>query len=324
MTRYSFVRSLCAAILLIAPAIALSQAFPNHPIQFMVTSSAGGQPDVVARIVGKKMGELLGQPITVVDITGGGGTPAINLFRSSRPDGYSLIIIDAGHWAINPAARSNITYDPEKAFTPVGLITTSSLFLAVHSSVPANNLAELVALVKKNPGVYSYGSSGIGSLHQLTVESFKQANGLDIMHIPYRGAAQSVPALVGGQVHMVVSALNSLAPFEKDGRIKILGANTLARSALAPETPSMSSVVPGLDFPGQNGLLGPAGMPRDVVEKLAQALDTALNAPDVVAALRTVGVEPAATRGPEALADRMHSDRIKYGTLIKSLGIKLE
>jgi len=324
MNRYSFVRSLCVLILLIAPGIALAQAFPNRPIRIVVPYAAGGQPDVVARIVAKHMGTSLGQPITVENISGGTGVPAINSLLASRPDGYSLIVLDAGIWAINPAARADLPYDPEKSFTPVGMVTTSSLFLAVHESVPANNLVELVALIKQKPGVFNYGSSGIGSVHHLTVEAFKQALGLDIAHIPFRGTGQSVPALVGGQVQMAVAGLNSLAQFEKAGRIKILGANTLARSPLAPGIPAISSVAPNLDFPGQVGLLGPAGMPREAVEKLAQALDAAVQATDVITALKSAGMEPPLSRGPDALAKRIQSDRAKYGALITSLGIKLE
>jgi len=311
-------------ILLIAPGIALSQAFPNRTIRILVHATPGAQPDAVARIVAKHMSSSLGQPIVIENITGGTGVPAINALLASRPDGYTLIVLDAGHWAINPAARSDLRYDPEKSFTPVSMITTSSLFLAVHSSVPANNLAELVALIRKQPGMYNYGSAGIGTVHHLTVEFFKQALGLDIVHIPFRGSSQSVPALVAGQVQMAVAALTVLAQFEKAGRVKILGANTAERSALAPEIPSMATVAPNLDFPGQVALLGPAGMPREAVNKLAQAVDEAVKGEDVIAALKIAGVEPAPSRGPDALAKRMRDDRAKYGSLIKSLGVKLE
>jgi len=326
MAHYSLVRSLCALILSIVPGIALSQAFPSHAIRIIVPYAPGGQPDVVARIVAKQMSSSLGQAITIDNLSGGSGLPAIHTLLAVRPDGYTLIALDAAHWGVNPMAKPNLSYDPEKSFSPVGLVTTSSLFLAVHESVPANNLAELVALIKQKPGTYNYGSSGMGSLHHLTMEAFKQAAGVDITHIPYRGTGQSVPALVGGQVHMLVAGLNTLRPFEKTGRVKILGANTLAPSPLAPEIPAMSSVAPNLDFPGEVGLLGPAAMPLEVVQRLAQALDEALKAPDVVAALNGAGMEaaPNRMRTPDGLAKRIHSDRVKYSALIKSAGIKLE
>ena len=324
MTRYAFVRSLCLLMLLIAPGIALSQTFPNRVIRIIVPYTPGGQPDVTARIVSKHMSSTLGQPITIENITGGSGISAIRTLLAARPDGYTLIVLDAGHWAINPAGRSDVPYDPEKSFTPVGMASTSSLFLAVHESVPANNLPEFVALIKQKPGMYNYGSGGIGSVHHLTVEVLKQSLGLDIVHIPFRGMAQAIPALVGGQVQIVVSALNSLSQHAKSGRVKILGANTAERSALAPEIPSLSTIVPNFDYPGQIGLMGPAGMPRDVVEKLAQALDEADKSPEVIAALNGAGVEPAPNRSPDVLAKRIQSDRAKYGALIKSLGIKLD
>ena len=324
MNRNPLVRMLCALLLLCAPSIALSQAFPSRPLRIIVPYAAGGQPDVVSRIVAKHMSSTLGQPITIDNITGGTGVPAINSLLAGRPDGYTLIALDGGIWAVNPAARPDLPYDPEKSFAPVGLVTTSSLFLAIHQSVPANNLPELVALIKQKPGQFNYGSSGIGSLHHLTLEAFKQTLGLEMTHIPYRGTGQSVPALVGGQVQMAVAGLNSLAQFEKAGRVKILGANTLARSTLAPEIPALSSVAPNLDMPGEVGLLGPAGMPREAVERLAKALDEALQSAEVSNALKAAGMEPAPLRGPDALAKRIQSDRAKYGALIKSAGIKLE
>ena len=324
MGRHSLVRSLCALLLLLAPCIVLSQAFPNRPLRIVVPNPPGGQIDTVARIVARQMSSSLGRPITIENISGSGGVAAIRSILASRPDGYSLIVLAAEHWAINPAARTDLPYDPEKSFTPVGMASTAALFLAVHGSIPANNLAELVALVKSKPGVYNYGSGGIGSVHHLTVEFFKQVLGLDIVHVPFRGTTQSVPALVGGQVQMAVAGLNTLAPFEKAGRIKILGANTATRSPQAPEIPPLSSVAPNLDFPGQVGLLGPAGMPRETVEKLAQALDEALNSAEVVGALNSSGVEPASIRGPDAFAKHIQGDRAKYGALIKSAGIKFE
>jgi len=324
MSRNPLVRLLCAVLLLSASGIAMSQAFPSRPLRIIVPYAAGGQPDVVSRVVAKHMSTTLGQPITIDNISGGTGVPAVNSLLSGRPDGYTLIALDAGIWAVNPAARPDLPYDPERSFAPVGLVTTSSLFLAIHHSVPANNLPELVALIKQKPGQLNYGSSGIGSLHHLTVEAFKQSLGLDIAHIPFRGTGQSVPALVGGQVQMVVAGLNSLAQFEKAGRVKILGANTLARSPLAPEIPALSSVAPNLDFPAQVGFLGPAAMPREAVERLARALDEALQAAEVIAALKSAGMEPAPVRGPDALAKRIQSDRANYGALIRSVGIKLE
>jgi len=321
-TRVQLLSTLC---LLLAPTLASAQAYPNRPIRIVVPYAAGGQPDVVARVVAKQMSVSLGQPITIENISGGSGVAAITSVISSPADGYSLIVLDAGHWAINPAARTTaLPYDPVRSFTPVGLLSTSSLFLAVHESVPAKTLPELVSLIKEKPGVLNYGSSGIGSVHHLTIEAMKQSLGLNVVHVPFRGTSQSVPALVGNQVQMVVASLTGLAQFENAGRIRILGANTIARSPLAPHIPPISDVAPSLDFPGQVGLLGPAGMPGDVVARISAAIADAVKSPDVVTGLKSAGVEPAPSSTPETLTSRIRDDGVRYGALIKATGIKLE
>jgi tripartite-type tricarboxylate transporter receptor subunit TctC len=321
----NLLRVAVAAALSLVPVLASAQAFPSRPIRIIVPYAAGGQPDIVARVVSKQMSVALGQPVTVDNVTGGSGVTAITQLIGQRPDGYTLIALDAGHWAIYPAGRGPSTpYDPVKSFTPVSLVTTSSLFLAVHESVPAKNMAELLSLVKQQPGKLNYGSSGIGSLHHLTIEALKQSMGLDIMHVPYRGTGQSVPALVGGQVQLVVASLSVLSQFEKAGKVRILAANTAARSALAPDVPAISETAPGLDFPGQVGFLAPAGLPKDIADKLLAAVDEAMKSPDVLAGLKATGVEPAPSRTADTLARRIQEDRTRYGTLIKSTGIQLE
>ena len=322
----SFLTRVFGLLLFAAAAFpASAQPYPNRPLRLIVPYPAGGQPDTVARIVSKQMSLALGQPINVDNIGGGSGIPAIIALTGARPDGHTLIVMDAGHWAISPAARSTpVPYDPVKSFTPVGLVTTSSLFIAVNEAVAATSLAELVSLVRQKPGALNYGSAGIGSVHHLTIEALKQALGLDMVHVPFRGTSQSVPALVGGQVQVVVATLGGLVQFEKAGRIRILAANTIGRSALAPTVPSVSEVAPNLDFPGQVGLFGPAGMPKDVVDRLSAAVEDAMKSPEVLAALKVGGVEPAPARSPEALARRIQDDRARYGALIKATGIQLE
>lgn len=321
----TLLRAAGAMALTVAPLLASAQAFPSRPIRIIVPYAAGGQPDIVARVVSKQMSVALGQPVTVDNVSGGSGVTAITQLIGQRPDGYTLIALDAGHWAIYPAGRGASTpYDPVKSFTPVSMVTTSSLFLAVHESVPVKNMAQLVSLARHKPGTLNYGSSGIGSLHHLTIEALKQSMGLDLLHVPYRGTGQSVPALVGGQVQLVVASLSVLSQFEKAGKIRILAANTAARSPLAPEVPAISETAPGLDFPGQVGFLAPAGLPKDVADKLLASIEEAMKSPDVLAGLKATGVEPAPNRGADALARRILEDINRYGTLIRSTGIKLE
>jgi len=321
----TFFRLAGAMALAVAPVLASAQAFPSRPIRIIVPYAAGGQPDIVARVVSKQMSVALGQPVTVDNVTGGSGVTAITQLIGQRPDGHTLIALDAGHWAIFPAGRGAATpYDPVKSFTPVSLVTTSSLFLAVHESVPVKSMAELVSLARQQPGKLNYGSSGIGSLHHLTIEALKQSMGIDMVHVPYRGTGQSVPALVGSQVQLVVASLSVLGQFEKAGKVRILAANTAARSPLAPEVPAISETAPGLDFPGQVGFLAPAGLPKEVADRLLAAVDEAMKSPDVLAGLKATGVEPAPSRTADTLARRIQDDRTRYGNLIKSTGIQLE
>lgn len=314
-----------SGLLVLAPLIADAQTYPNRTIRMLVPYAAGGQPDIVARVVSKQMSVALGQPVVIENVTGGSGITAITQLLAQRPDGYTLIALDAGHWAINPAGRAaGVPYDPVKSFTPVSLVTTSSLFIAVNEAVPAKTIGELVSLVKQKPGVLNYGSSGVGSVHHLTIEALKQALGLDIVHVPYRGTGQSVPAAVAGQVQLVVASLSGLSQFEKAGKVRILAANTSERSSLAPEIPAITEVAPGLDFPGQVGFLGAAGMPQEVVDKLGAAIEEAMKSPEVLAGLKATGVEPAPIRNAAALAKRIQDDRQRYSSLIKATGLKLE
>lgn len=322
LTLIRFVAVLAVAML---PAMASAQAYPNRSIRLLVPYAAGGQPDIVARVVAKQMSTFLAQAVVVENVAGGSGITAINQLLAQKPDGYTLIALDAGHWAVAPAGRAGgVPYDPVKSFSPVGLVTTSSLFVAVHEAVPAKTMTELIALAKQKPGTLNYGSSGVGSVHHLTIEALKQAHGLDIVHVPYRGTSQSVPALVAGQVQIVVASLSGLAQFEKAGKVRILAANTAQRSALAPDTPAISEVAPGLDFPGQVGFLTPAGLPKEVGDRLQASIEDAMKSPEVLASLKAAGVEPAPNRTPDALAQRIQDDRVRYGALIKAAGIKLE
>ena len=222
--------------------LAQAQEFPTKPVKIIVPYQPGGSSDVVGRVAGQQMASILGQQFIVENRSGAGGISGVEALVKSPPDGYTLLVADSGHWAINPALYPKLPYDPVKDLAPVGMATTSSLFLVTHESFPAKDLKGLIALVKSRPGEFNYGSSGNGSVHHLTMEAFKAALGLDIVHVPFKGTGQSVPALVGGQVPMAIAALTSVAPYAKTGKVRVLGANTKKRSPLAPDVPSMGEV----------------------------------------------------------------------------------
>jgi tripartite-type tricarboxylate transporter receptor subunit TctC len=318
-----YLRSILTIVFLATPLYAFAQGPATKSTRILVGTPAGTQPDLVARVLAKQLAVTMGQQFIIENVSGSGGISAITTLIGAKPDGLTLMLINPGHWAVNPVSRSNLPYDPVKSFTPVGMVATSSLFLAVNDSIPAKNLTELVAALRAKPGVYSYGSSGVGSIHQLTMEAFKQHLKVDILHVPYKGSSEAVPALIGGQVNMVVSAFSSLEPYAKAGRIRILAANTLARSPSAPEIPSMSEVVPGLDFPPPHGLVGPPGMPKEVVDRLAAGLRDAMALPETAGLFKAIDVEPVEKGGPDALARRIQDDLVKYRNLFRAAKIPM-
>lgn len=316
--------AMAAMMALFVSALVHAQEFPSKPLRLLVPYSPGGSADVVGRVAAQQMAALLGQPFVVENRTGAGGIPGVQSLVSAPPDGYTLLVADAGHWAANPALYAKLPYNPQRDFVPVGMITTSSLFLVVHESVPAKNLQELVALAKASPGKLNYGSSGSGSVHHLTMEVFKNALGLDIVHVPYKGTGQSVPALLGGQVSMAIAALTSVASHVKQGKVRVVGANTKKRSPLAPDVPPMADAgVPDLDFPGELGLVAPAGTPSPVIDKLSAALAKAVQHPDAVARFTAIGVEPVGNT-PTQLAETIRADIPKYARAVKISGAKVD
>lgn len=302
-----------------------AQDYPARPVRIVVPYAAGGSPDIVARIVSQPLSALLGQSVIVDNLPGSSGIAAIELVKRAAPDGYTLITADAGHWAVNRLTKKQLPYDFQRDLEPVTMLSTSSLFLTVHESFPANNLRELVAAVKAKPGFYSYGSSGVGSLHHLTMEAFKAGLGLDILHVPYKGTGQSVPALAGGQVAMAIAAYNSVAPFTKAGKLRILGANTRERASTLPQFPPMGDAgLKDFHFPGENALFAPAGTPKPVVDKLVAALGKVLSQPETIAKLNAAGVEPAPTPTPAALAETIRSDIPRYEAAIRAAALQPE
>ncbi len=325
MKRRVLLNLLGAAWGTMALAPVMAQDFPVRPLKIIVPYAAGGSPDIVTRITAQQLSSILGQPVLIENLAGSSGIAAIETVKNAMPDGYTLLVADAGHWAVNRMTRKKLPYDAQKDLQPIGVLSTSSLFLTVHESFPATNLQELVAAVKAKPGFYTYGSSGVGSLHNLTMEAFKAGLGLDILHVPYKGTGQSVPALAGGQVSMAVAAYNSVAGFAKSGRVRILAANTRERSPILPQYPPMGDTgLKDFDFPGENALFAPAGTPRIVIDRLSAAINKAISMPDTVARFAAAGVEPPSKSSPAALAETIQRDMPKYAQAVKVSGIQPE
>ena len=307
-----------------ASAFAQAPAYPLHPVTLVVPYAPGGLPDTVARVVGQKLGEKWGQAVVVENKPGGNGVVAAQYVMTKPADGYTLCVSDNTMFTVNPFIYSKLPYDPAKDFTFISLTATAPLFLAVHPSVPVSNFTEWVALVKSKPGQFSYGSSGIGSIHHLTVESIKSALGLDILHVPYKGTGQSVPAVVSGQVSAVFSAYPSLAGFAKEGKVKLIAVNSEKRSSLAPDIATIAETsIPGFDFAPKIGFTGPAGIPPAIAHKIAADVADILKDPAMVERMHVLGIDPIGA-GPEAYAAQLAGERIRMEKAVKLAGARAD
>jgi tripartite-type tricarboxylate transporter receptor subunit TctC len=299
-----------------------ARGYPDKTVRIVVGYSPGGLPDTVARIVGQKLSERWGQQAVVENRPGANGIVGAEVVAKSTPDGYTLLVTDNSTTAINPFLYAKLPYEA-KDLAPVSMIARAPLYLAAHPSFPANTFDELVALVKSNPGKFSYGSSGIGSTHHLCMEYMDAELGLKMTHVPYKGTGQSVPALVAGQVPLVWSAYPSLAAYAKDGRVKLLAVNSAKRSSSAPNLPTVAETLPGFNFAPTIGVFAPAGTPKEIVAKLAADVIEAVKSPDVITRLNNLDIQPVGST-PEQYAAELRADDERYSKAVKISGAKVE
>ncbi|MEI7446723.1 MAG: tripartite tricarboxylate transporter substrate-binding protein [Burkholderiales bacterium] len=304
-------------------ASAQTAGWPNKPVRLVVPYAAGGLPDTVARVVAQRLAEPLGQPVVVENRPGANGAVAAAALAASPPDGHTLLVTDGSMFTINPLIYRKMTYDPAKDFVPVSLIARSPLFMAVHPSVAADSLDAFIALARANPGRLNYGSSGVGSSHHLTVEAMKASLGIFMTHIPFRGSAASVPALVGGHVDMVFSALPSLQGFVKTGQVKLLATNSARRSPLAPNVAAVSEKIPGFDFAVAVVMMAPTGTPQPVVQRLSEEIARVARRADVIEQLATAGID-AVGSGPGELVTALAEEAGRARKAVDYAGIKPE
>lgn len=327
----SFVRLACLAGLgmslhspvVLGQSTSAASSYPDKTVRFIVGYSPGGLPDTVARLMAQKLGERWKQQVVVENKPGANSNIAADFVAKSTGDGYTLLVTDNSTTAINPFLYAKMPFDAEKDLIPVAMVARAPLFLAVHSSVTANTFQELVALVKSKPGEFTYGSSGIGSTHHLCMEFLKSALGLTITHVPFKGTGQSVPALVGGQVPMVFSAYPSLAAYAKDGRVKLLAANSLKRSSFAQNIPTISETVPGFDFAPTIGIFAPRGTPKELVNRISADALEAVRPADMVTRMVNLGIDAEGTT-PEEYAASLKADAERYSRAVKLSGAKAD
>jgi tripartite-type tricarboxylate transporter receptor subunit TctC len=324
-------RLLLSATLVLAALWALAGAkaeekYPSKPVRIIVSFSAGGPTDIVARVVGAKMGDLLGQQFVVENRVGAGGNIGADQVAKSPPDGYTLLMATVSTHAINPGLYRNMPYDPVRDFAPVAQIGVTPTLLSVHPSLPATDVKSLVALVKENPGKYTYGSSGLGSILHLCGEQFKAlAGGINVVHVPYRGSAPMMSDLVGGQISMAFDATPTAMPQAKSGAIRAIGAGMATRMRAMPELPTLQEQgLKGFECYTWNAILAPAGTPQAIVDRLSESISTALADPAVIHRLEETGVDPTPGSTPEKATAFVKAELAKWGPMIKASGAHID
>lgn len=322
--RRAFLAGAAAAAALGARGTLAQPAWPAKAIRMVMPFAAGSGFDGIVRFVSQKLGEELGQAVVVENIPGAGGIIASGTVARAAPDGYTLIFHSLSSAVVIAKAYANLPYDPVAAFAPVSLISQYPLAMVVHPSVPAANLREFIALLKANPGKYSYGSSGVGTGQHLAVELFKMITGTEIQHVPYKGTAPAVTDLLANRIQMLVEAVPSTVPKVASGQVRALAVTTTKRTPALPDVPTMiEGGVAGYDIPFWNGIYAPAATPRAVIERLAGACIKVVRDPATMAKLRELGAEGVGST-PQEL-DRFWKEQLAvYGKVVASSGMKLE
>jgi tripartite-type tricarboxylate transporter receptor subunit TctC len=315
------------------PALALAQgvppsqavaAWPERPIRVIVPVPAGGTPDVVARLVVAPMAARLGQPMIIDNRGGAGGLIGAEVAAKAIPDGYTLFLSSPGPLAILPHLQKKAAYDPLVDFAPVGLISSGPFLLIAHPSLPAKGIGELLALARAQPGKLDYASAGNGAANHLAMELFKSMAGVNLSHVPYKGAPQAVADVLAGQVPMMFNSIAPVAPFIKAGRVRVLGISSAARSPQLPEVPTIAeSGVPGYASITWFGLLAPAQTPRPVVRRLNEVLAAVVQSPELRAQLEAQGHDPAGGT-PEAFGRYLREEFAKYGKVVRQSGARID
>jgi tripartite-type tricarboxylate transporter receptor subunit TctC len=300
--------------------------YPSKPVRIVVSFSAGGPTDTVARVMGAKMGDLLGQQFVVENKAGAGGNIGADLVAKAPPDGYTLLMATVSTHAINPGLYKSMPYDPVRDFAPIGQVGVTPTLLGVHPSVPATDVKSLVALIKENPGKFTYGSSGLGSILHLCGEQFKAlAGGINIVHVPYRGSAPMMSDLVGGQISMAFDATPTALPQAQSGAIRAIGAGMATRMRAMPELPTLQEQgLKGFECYTWNAILAPAGTPQPIVERLSEAIDKALDDPAVFKRLQEAGIDPTPGSTPKQATAFIKAELAKWAPIIKASGAHID
>lgn len=299
--------------------------YPNKPVRLIVAFPPGGSTDIIARLVGQRLSERLGQQVIIDNRGGAGGTIGTEIAARANPDGYTLTMGTTSTHVIAPAAYTNLKYDPIKDFAPITLVASTPYLLVVHPSVKANTLKEFVAVVKGAPGKWNYSSAGTGSTTHLAMEMLKTAAGMDIVHVPYGGNGPAGAAVIGGQVQALFGSMPAVLPHAKGGKVRPLAVGTLKRSPALPDVPTVAeSGYPGFEVSLWLGFFAPKGTPVEIVNRLHSELVKIALSPEMKEQFERNGAEPAHNAAAIELERLVRAEIAKYSKVIKAANIKLD
>lgn len=310
-------------MLLLVAVTAWSQPYPSKPIRMIVGFPPGGPTDLVARLLGPRLAESLGQQVVIDNRAGAGGTVGASLLVKSAPDGYTLYTAANGEISIAPSLYPKLPYDPVRDLAPVSRVGSSQLMLVVHPGVPATSVKELIALAKSKPGAINFASSGTGSTAQLATELFKTLAGIDIVHVPYKGAGPAISDVMGGQVQMLITGVSAVMPHAKAGKLRALATTGEKRLAVWPDLPTIGEMVPGYQVNSWYGVFAPKETPKEIIARLHREIAAAARNGDFTARLTVLGIE-AEGNDPDQFAAQLREEIAKWAKVVKAAGVRIE
>ena len=314
---------LCLAPLLLGICVSAgSAAFPERAIRIVVPFPPGGPVDVVAHIVGPKLGERLGQSVTIDNVAGDDGIIGSNIVANSPPDGYTLLLASSTH-TVHPGTYSKLPFDTEKAFAPISLLAASQLILVVNPSLPVDSVEELLAYAKSHPRMLHYASGGLGGPTQLAFVLFKITTGAEIIHSPYDGGAAALNAVANDEAQVMLAPLVTALPMVQDGRLRALAVSGAHRAPAAPELPTIAETLPGFTAVAWFGVLAPAGTPAAVIARLSAEFNRIIHEPDTEKQFAAIGGEPVGG-SPASFAAFIHQEVSRWIRVAKEAGIRIE
>jgi tripartite-type tricarboxylate transporter receptor subunit TctC len=311
------------AMVLLAPVVMAQQAYPNKPVRIIVPYPPGGTADIIGRTIAEKLGVLWGQSVIVENRAGAGGTIGVDAVAKAAPDGYTMVLGVTGPLTIAPSINAQLAYDPLRDLVPITLVAAVPSLIAIHPSVPARDLKELIALAKSQPGKLTFASAGTGTSVHIAGELFKSMAGVDIIHVPYKGGAPALNDLLGGQVSMIIENMPQLLPQVRAGKIRALAVTTQQRSTALADLPAVAEILPGYEATTWFGLLAPAKTPQEIVRKVQSDVAKIGMLPDVKERFTGLGADVIAST-PEAFAKHLQSELVRFSKVIKDANIKAQ